>query len=584
MPQTARPRAAGRTTNEAMSMLTLLLPSLLAAPQQPQTASELLPLQPLCAHERDVTTPQWRTLLRYVRRHSRNADLVCNEEDGDRITPSGIYEALEQLEPDAIGEGLLSVTPIGDNLLVFGQRADVARVGKRIDEATKIVARPLELEFAVWDAASRETPRAVMSADDYARFAGQRPPLWRTVTSGRAGQPVTLKNMTWTHYVRSLDIEVAQKQTMSRPSTERYGEGCHAAVRAHSLIGSDEFAVHAQFAAGKARGVTRSIQTGLPGAADIELPRLETCYGVFSGRVANGGALAVTLRGNASGGGQIILTLRVRSTVQPTTLSDPTSALLPVGALTSAALTQRALLHGPFEPDDAEALSFDEEGVYGHVPPDLLTHLVEGIAETVDDSGQWSIRHAGNYLFVQAQEQTVAAITATLRKLQDRVVRNVEVQHTGALGPQLDGGEQLGDAPPLHELVLPTLLGREFVAVRVHETNVVDKVYVEIAQESGALAPGVELLQSGAWLRGRAVPITGGMHLDLDVQVANAPTPPMRNVMPGGGVLMPTSVSITRRSHDGFAAGDQTIQHGDGPTVQIEGRGYSSSLSTTLRR
>jgi len=571
-------------------MLSILLPVLLAAPLEPQqpgtaaqTSTELLPLQQLCSREDEELAPSWRSLLRYVPRHNRTANLVIASDGSGAITADGIFDVLQTIEEEALDEGHLSLTPVGDNLLAFGEAERVRGVVKRIDEATQILARPLQIEFAVWDATSRETPAAVLTAEDYQRFAANRQPMWRSIAAGRAGHAVTLRNMTWTRYVRTLEVEVAQKQTMSRPETERFAEGAHAAVRAHPLIDSDEFALHVQFVAGRPRGVLRSIQTGLPGAADIELPRLETSFGACSGRIQNGGALAVTLRGHASGGGQLILTMRAVSPQPPAELSDERTALLPVGAITSGALTQTASVPNLFEHEE-EAIDYEREGIYGRIPPDQLVQLAESIIDATDQDSPWMVRFADDHLFVMAAPTSVRQIKAAIRRLQDQTVRNVQLQHVALLGPQQqDDGGRL-DGPLLHELTLPTLLGREFAAVRIHETNVLAHVHVEIATEAGILAPGLDVLQSGAWLRGRAIPGVGGMHLDLDLQVADAPIPPMRSVMPGGGVLMPTTITTTRRKHDGFVANGQTIDHGDGPTVLIEGRGYSSTLSTTLRR
>jgi hypothetical protein len=80
------------------------------------------------------------------------------------------------------------------------------------------------------------------------------------------------------------------------------------------------------------------------------------------------------------------------------------------------------------------------------------------------------------------------------------------------------------------------------------------------------------------------VPTADELHLDLDVQAVNVPPPPIRSVMPGGGVLMPAVVDTARIGHDAVVRVGEVVEHGDGPSVTIEGRVYRTSLSTTLTR
>ena len=567
--------------NPHIAMLTLLLPVLLTSVQQPETATELLPLQQLCERSSELHAPQWHSMLQYVRTHNSKANLVIDPGNSSPITAEGVFNVLEGIENDAISEERLFLNAIGENLLVFGEAERVRAVRKMIHEATDILARPLQIEFCLWDAAGRETPSSILTSEEYESFCNGHKPLSRSLAVGRAGQAIALKQTSWTRYVRSIEVEVAQKKTLSRPATDRFGEGFHAAVRAYPLVDTEDLALHVQFASSVQRGVLRSVQTGLPGAADIELPRLETCFGGCSGRIPNGGALAVTMRGNPSGGGQIVLTLRAMANSPQKRLSDERLALVPCGAITNGALSQRAILPLQMEEMD-EHVSHDDNGTYGMISSEALLELAQGIVESQEEAGDYSVHMAGSYLFVKASTEVCNKISALIRTLQDRMVRNVEVAHVAQLRPQ-ENGEAEPARQVLHELTVPTLLGREFVAVRLHETNVIANVYIEIASEAGTLVPSVELLQSGAWLRGRAIPIAGSLHLGMDLLVCNAPIPMMRTVMPGGGMIMPATLSTARLSHDGTVASGQAIEHGDGPGVLIEGRGYGSTMSTTLR-
>jgi hypothetical protein len=53
--------------------------------------------------------------------------------------------------------------------------------------------------------------------------------------------------------------------------------------------------------------------------------------------------------------------------------------------------------------------------------------------------------------------------------------------------------------------------------------------------------------------------------------------------MPGGGVLMPLDVATRNIQHADVMAAGKPSEHGDGPSVTIEGRGYRSVLTTVAR-
>lgn len=566
-------------------MLTLFLPSLLLLPQEPpatKSAFEMLSLQALCHEPAACAAPVWGSLLRYVDPDERRWDLVAGVDDPPPLDPDSVARAIATIEAEATDSGVLFVEAVGDNLIAVGERTAVQRVRQLLDSATQIVARPLTVEFAAWDVADRETPAAVLDAAAYEHFVANRPPLWRALATGRPGQAIGLEHMRWTRYVRGVEAEVAQKQSQSRPATERYAQGGHAVVRAHSLVGSDEFAVHAQFAAAIRRGAVRTLQTGMPGGADLDLPTLESAFGACSGRVANGGALAATLRGNPAGGGQLVLTVRVWSRTPPVELGREGTSLLPCSALTSNALSRRIALPDPHDAD-GESVDGDEHAGYGHLDVDHLIDLARNVAADGDDEA--SVHFGAGYLLVRGSAAARRRVEALLVGLQDRTLRNVTVQHGALLQvpPPAEGETSPAVNKNLHELVMPTLPGRECVAYRLSETNVVSDVFIQIATEAGTLVPHVDPLQSGVWLRARLAPGAGALHLDLELLHVQAPAPATRAVMAGGGTLMPAEVEGVLLAHHGAVRPGTVIEHGDGAAVTVEGRSYRSSLSTTLR-
>ncbi|HIE70429.1 MAG TPA: hypothetical protein EYP98_09720 [Planctomycetes bacterium] len=212
-------------------MLTTVLPALLAlsAPQQPSSTAEMLPLQHICSEEQKQRSLPWGSLLRYAP-DDLNADFVFGSEGGGVVSQDAIVDTLHGFMSTAIDEERLFLQTIDRNLLAVGETKLVEQVRDLIHEASGILARPVQVELAVWDAASDNAPATTLDAKGYAEFAANRAPLWRAVSTANAGQAVSLEHMTWSRYVRSIEIEVAQKKTMSRPATDRYGEGGCATV------------------------------------------------------------------------------------------------------------------------------------------------------------------------------------------------------------------------------------------------------------------------------------------------------------------------------------------------------------------
>ncbi len=563
-------------------MLTTVLPALLAlsAPQQPSSTAEMLPLQHICSEEQKQRSLPWGSLLRYAP-DDLNADFVFGSEGGGAVSQDAIVDTLHGFMSTAIDEERLFLQTIDRNLLAVGETKLVEQVRDLIHEASGILARPVQVELAVWDAASDNAPATTLDAKGYAEFAANRAPLWRAVSTANAGQAVSLEHMTWSRYVRSIEIEVAQKKTMSRPATDRYGEGGCATVRAFSLVGSDDFAVHMQFAIAARRGVIGTLQTGLPGAADIELPQLDSYFGTCSGRIPNGGALAATMRGNSIGGGQVTVTLRVSSSGQSQQLSDENAALWPIGALVSDGLAYSADL--PDVHSESNKRDFDEASVYGRIPSDNLNDLISNTLSAIEEDSEHHLRISGGYLFVRCSPSGIARAKQLVLSIQQRILKNVAVQHRAYLQP-VPAGQSQPAGSTLHELSIPTLLGREASVYRLRESNIVANVFIEVASEAGSLQPGMQLLQSGTWLRTRVIPVGESLHVNLDLLSAMAPVPPMRSVMPGGGVLMQAEVASARNDHDGIITPGQAIQHGDGPRVTIDGREFKSTMSTTFVR
>lgn len=541
--------------------------------------SKLLSLQQLCGARPLPRLPQWGTLLDAADPGGAedNDDLLAvADHDQGRFEVSTVHDLLTEINLQAIDDNKLHLEMAGLSLHVLGDAAAVAKVEGQLRFASEVIARPVEIEFAAWDATDRETPPAVMSAAELQRFATNRTPLWRCNAATVGGAPATLGRERWTRYVKAVNVEVAQKQTISNPVMATFGEGGRAVVRPLPLLG-DEFVLQAQFITGQRRGVVRAVACGVPGAPDIDLPTLETGYGACSARVPNGGAMAITLRGNAAGGGQVVLTFRITARQPPASSVQDAVAVLPCGALTTDGLRQRHVAPAPCRSDLVRSDYEDEQ--FGRIDAERLQVLLAAShLEALEANGGF-LRVGGGFVFAKCDPATLARIENTLRTLQDQVVRNITVSQTGTL----TGTDGKADASPLlHELALPSLLGREALVARLLEVPFLRSIECEIAQEASTLSPFVDTLQTGAWLRLRAAPDGETMQLDLDLQCAHAPLPTSRPVMPGG-IVMPTEVQTATATGNTRVGNGQALDQGDGPALTIDGRNFRSTLTTTLR-
>ena len=552
-----------------MTLTALFAACLAAAPLSQGPTIDVLSLRHLTLAPTAPTTTPWGTFLKMP---EGAFDLLATREE-----PLGIDAITQVLQYPALPEEHLRLAIEEGSVIAIGRQQDVQQLRERLQTLSALLARPCRIELAVWDLTDGETPQPFLDASQLQNFTAKRQPLWRCATATHCGRPAVLERLRWTNYVRELHGMVAQKQSLTHPGIASFGEGGQAVVQVHSLVGSDDVVVHLQFAVAQRRGVVRSLQTGLPGAADIEMPLLETSYGAASGRIPNGGALAITLRGHAVSGSQLVLTCRADCAPMPLDAGRELG-LFPLGAMTSAALTQPAVLASG-SPDDLLGSLGDQALHFGRLTTDRVLELV-GLAV---DNGEVPIEMIGEYLFARGTGEQRVRVENLLRGLQEQLIRNASMQHLAMLAP---GDNAVTGAPSqavLHELTLPTLVGRQVIAVRMLETTTVHRLVGQIAQEASLLEPIIATVQSGTWLRACLLPNGKALHLDATIRCSHAPLPATRTVMPGGGVLMPLDASTRSIQHaDSLAAGKPT-EHGDGPSVAIEGRSYRSTLTTMAR-
>jgi len=564
-----------------LSVLTTALLATAAFPQEDKANAEratleVLPMQHVFGTQPSLAPPPWGTMLRFSSPDSR-PDFVGGNQDEPQFSGDSAMELLRSLFANEIDSGTLRIGTSQDMLVITGTPDVVARVRDRARETADLLVRPLQVEVALWDAPTA-APSGVLDPRDVAQVTANRTLLWRGVGEARSGRPLALDHQRWTRYVRDAAVEVAQKQTAAQPMTDAYGQGGRIVVQPFALVGGDDLVVFVQFGIGNRRGAMRMHATGVPGVPDLEIPTLETAYGVCSARIRNGGALAITLRGDPSSGGQHLLTVRVTGRTPPATQGNSRFAVYPVGALVSLAATQvpRPPSPYPIVGDEIDTSVDIEEGP-GWMEPDCLVDLVRQSLGAEGD--EVSFHLAGGHLFVRGDERHMPQVETLLRGLQDRLVRTATVRHAVHLLDEGNGGP--GDRP-FTEIVFPTLVGRTATISRVVETNTVRDLFVEIAQEASLLDPVVDTVQSGDWVRARVGATGPQFHLAMFAQCTNAPSPTPRGVMPNGGTLGLVDLGSTRINHGGTVPNGQAIDHGDGPTVVIDGRTMRTSVTTTV--
>ena len=550
--------------------LTAMLAAVLATVPLPQGPTiDVLSLRHLTLAPQPARPTPWGSFLQ---RPTVYYDLLAQSEEA-----LGVDAILQVLQHPEIPEEHLRLTPDDNNLIATGRQQEVQQVRERLQALSALLARPCRIEFAVWDLTDGETPQPFLDAAQLQAFTANRQPLWRCAAATHCGRTATLERLRWADYVRDLEGHVAQKIAMTSPAVSSFGEGGQAVVQVHGLAGGDELVVHLQFAVAQKRGVVRTLQTGMPGAPDIDLPVLETSYGACSGRIQNGGALAITLRGHAIGGSQLVMTCRVDcAPAAPEASRD--LGLFPIGALTSAALTQAVEL-ATGDNDDLVGSRRDPSLHFGRLS---MERVVELVALAVDTQ-EVPVEAIGDHLFVRGTAEQRGRIESLLRGLQDQVLRNASLQHVATLAPGDTGSTATPTQATLHQLTLPTLLGRQAMAVRMIETNVVRQILPLMSTESSQLDPQFAEMQSGTWLRACLLPAGRSLQLDATIRCSHAPIPATRTVMPGGGVLMPLDIATRMLHHSDALAAGKPAEHGDGPTVAIEGRSYRSVLTTTVR-
>ena len=547
--------------------------------EQTPAVLQILPTQQVCTEPPQITLPVWATATVRSVYGMEDFDQLGIYATSRQFSPDSVHEFLQQLHESRFPQHEVAIDIEGGNLILLGHGGVIAQLRNDLDALRRAVTRPLTVEVALW-AADDEAPRTgILDAASYDAFVANREPLWRRRSVTRSNRPVSLDSSHWNSYVRDVDVEIASKSWIHRPSSDAYFEGNHVVVLPHALTNSNEFVAHVQFAHSARQGDTGRISTGIPDAPQLDSIRLATMTGTFSGRFENGGALCTMMTGDADAGAAAVLTVRISA--RPTaagahTITDGVSAF-PVSALTSMALLGRV---GPpplapriGDPHSID-LEFENEGEgFGHLSADRLSDLLYS-AFIAADEDETQIRIGGGYLFVHGSKAASERAGELVQGLQDRILRAVTLHHSvRGQGPGSNA---------LHEFVVPSLTGRYVTVARRFETNIIGQLNVEVAEEAKAVDPVVELLQFGGWLRARIVADDDRAHLDLLTQCSDCDLAPTRQMLPAGALDL-AQVATQTLGYDAEIAAGQPILHGDGPVLTRGGQRRRTTVSTTVR-
>lgn len=540
------------------------------APQQGARALDFLSLRAACPRHLELGAPPWHTMLE----SNGTCDLIGVGEADYVLEPELVLQVLQSLHAEACNSGELDLALDGATLVVRGSGEAAAALRSGVDALANAVARPLEVEVAVWPLDADTQVGTVMSPQQYREFAENRAPLWRQRATTTGSVPVSLDGGQRTRYLRDLDVEIAKKASMRSPVVAEYFTGGRATILPCALIGVDDFVVYAQATWATPVGDQAVLDLATKDAPDLDSPAVASACAGFCGRITNGGALCAAIVGDPGTGTNCAITVAVASRTPPQQQTIQGLRVFPVGALTA-----NALLGGPQLPD-GPFLNLDGGGEYdgphgeGNFDPDQLAEIVRR-ALTDEDSADLAFDVRPGVFVLHGSAKACAQAEAQLQALQDRCLTTRTIVH------EIRTADGDGHPRITHRLSLPTLPGRRAQAARRLESTAVAGIGVEVAEGARITDPIVRTWQSGAWLSARIVGDRDRPALELDALAITGA--PRHRAVPDLGRLATGNAAVQRVHHDGAVRLGVAIDHGDGPAIAVDGRSSRSARETTVR-
>lgn len=494
---------------------------------------------------------------------------------------------VNELCPKAFEDGHVSLTRHGSVLFLTGTEAAVKEVDAALQALRRALIQPVRVRASLYRIPdARELP-AFAAADALAALTAQLPLVWSAETTVNSGLQAALVADRRTRYVRDFEVEVAQSSHVGDPKVDELFEGVHLVAEPHALVGTDDLVLYGQFAFGEQHGPIETRDTGVKGYPSIDVPEVDVNSGSFSGRIANGGALLMSVRSPQGYASSLLLVVQA-ATVAAAQPPAAEFAFFPITALTSDALRhyiQRA--RSPEVLDRLMLMAGDTDSDYfGPLNTDELSSM---LSEADDEADGLRAVHRSHVVVRGAQR--IKFTNDLLRSLQQRWLTNtqVEVQTRllpGEVGTAALEGAALTPATELLQAVsFPALAGRAHVFVSGRETTAIADYDVEIAQKATANNPIIDNPFSGLIVSCLPYPEPepGMVGARLDIDATHVPLAPRRPLeQSNGGDLQATQSSAARFTHNGGLVPGREIVFGHGPIVRVGGQGRRTQISARI--
>lgn len=552
-----------------MSLTLTALIATCSLPQSPPHSLELVAVR-VESGRRDCELPPFGTLMPSPEQSTRMRCDLLGGGDGDRFADESPQSYLDLRYTAGPQAERLAWTSDGGVLWLTGEHELVARARAELTALAALVDRPIEVTATLYAGTDAIAPPVVLGTES-AADAGRGDRLWTATATTRSGGTAAFDAMRWVRYVRSANVEVAQKSSISNPTIAAFGEGIAAAVSVHALVDSDDLVVFVQFAFGQRRRI-ETVTTGVPGQPALDVPTLDTAFATAAARLPKGGSMQLVLGGHADAGPRLVFAVQPRCLAPVPPQPEPGTAWLPISGLVAASLRLTTEL-----PDDTPAVEDEvREPLRASVQGPSLDRdrLTEIVRRAVGDEAA-AIGCCGPHLFVRGTATAQATAAATIVRLQDRLLRNVAVRAdtelTAGAGATPFPATKTGEpAVCLHRVALPTLPDCTAIAFRGMETTAIRTMWSEIAQEASVLAPVVETRRPGLTLVAAAAT---GDRVEVTLR-SNHELPAFVRSLPGGGALhLGTTDTVTAHAA-ALAPTSGPIELGTGTAVEFLGRSW----------
>jgi hypothetical protein len=344
--------------------------------------------------------------------------------------------------------------------------------------------------------------------------------LWEGNSTAIPNQIVAIGVDQTTPYVADCDVEIAQSSAVANPVVSALHEGTRVQIEVHPLVGSSDLLVFCQFAMGE-KVAMRTVDLGPDRALPaLQAPEMATTLGVMSGRVGNGGALAMQVTGSLDGRRLVLVVGAERAPVAADLQRE--FGMWPLSAFLSPALRHRVLRPersegGPQQVSSPQVV-MQEERVAPVDPADAELWLQ--LLERALGDGDADATMLDNGCVLVRGDATARQVAARLiETYQEQFLKTVEVEIRTVAD---------GDGSALRTARMPALLGRcQYLVHGIESTSVCD-AEVEVAQKSGISDPQVGRQFSGLVADVRVYPLRGrdlGATARVDVTQTGSPTP-----------------------------------------------------------